>query len=332
MTPTDAQPQAQTRPERDEHAANEVEDTRSDLSGLTTIVVGASRGLGRGIATAVGEAGAPVIAVARTATAQFELAGGAGTIEAEIADAGDATVAGTLLDRYDPHAVILVAGAAPLMRPLPHHTWETFSVNWHTDVRMAFHWLREILLKPLRPGSRVVVVSSGAARAGSPLSGGYAGAKATQRFITAYAQDEARRAGLGITFTAVLPALTPLTDLGRPAVRAYAARSGQSEEEYLQKGGEPLTPEVAGTALVELLRADAATVAPRVPAHRRRDAEGPPPMNLRPPARPSVSDQRAATRQTWIPLVPRRSRKHPGVFEQLERFRVEGMRSSTAPG
>jgi len=148
------------------------------------------------------------------------------------------------------------------MRPLQHQTWETFSVNWHTDVKIAFHWLREALLKPLRPGSTVVVVSSGAAVAGSPLSGGYAGAKATQRFITAYAQDEATRAGLGITFTAVLPRITPLTGLGRPAVRAYAARNGQSEEEYLQQMGEPLTPEIAGAALVELVRADAATVAP----------------------------------------------------------------------
>jgi len=68
----------------------------------------------------------------------------------------------------------------------------------------------------------VVVVSSGAAVAGSPPSGGYAGAKATQRFMTGYAQDEANRAGLGITFTAVLPRITPLTDLGRPAIRAYA--------------------------------------------------------------------------------------------------------------
>jgi hypothetical protein len=101
--------------------------------------------------------------------------------------------------------------------------WETFSVNWHTDVKMTFHWPQEALLRPLPPGSRMVVVSSGAALAGSPLSGGYAGAKATQRFITGYAQDEADRAGLGITFTAVLPRLTPLTDLGRPAVAAYAA-------------------------------------------------------------------------------------------------------------
>jgi NAD(P)-dependent dehydrogenase (short-subunit alcohol dehydrogenase family) len=134
--------------------------------------------------------------------------------------------------------------------------------NWHTDVRIAFNWLREALLKPLRPGSRVVVISSGAALRASPLSGGYAGAKATQRFITAYAQDEANRADLGITFTTVLPRITPLTDLGRPAVQAYASRNGQSEQEYLQPMGEPLTPALAGTALVEPARTDVAYIAP----------------------------------------------------------------------
>jgi NAD(P)-dependent dehydrogenase (short-subunit alcohol dehydrogenase family) len=154
-----------------------------------------------------------------------------------------------------------VAGARPLPRPLQHHTWETFSANWNTDVRMTFHWLREALLKPLRPGSRVVVFSSGAALAGSPLSGGYAGAKATQRFITGYAQDEANRAGLGITFTALLPRITPLTDLGRPAVRAYAAREGQSEEEYVKQLGELVSPQAAGAAVVQLAQADTAGVA-----------------------------------------------------------------------
>jgi NAD(P)-dependent dehydrogenase (short-subunit alcohol dehydrogenase family) len=234
----------------------------SNLSGRTTIVVGASRGLGHGIANAFAATGAPVVAVSRTAAAFPEPANGSGTIQPEIADAGEATVAAGLLDRYDPEAIILVAGAAPHMRPLQQQTWETFSVNWHTDVRIAFHWLRDALLKPLRPGSRVVVVSSGAALNGSPLSGGYAGAKATQRFITAYAQDEAERAGLDITFTAVLPRITPLTDLGRPAVQAYAARAGQSEEEYLQPMGQLVTPAIAGTALVELVQSDPATVAP----------------------------------------------------------------------
>lgn len=232
-----------------------------DLTGRTTIVVGASRGLGRGIAIALAGAGAPVVAVART-PASFPEPPGAGSVRTEVADAGDPTVVGTLLDRHDPDAVVLVAGATPLIRPLQHQTWETFSVNWHTDVRIAFHWLREALLRPLRPGSRVVVISSGAALAGSPLSGGYAGAKATQRFITGYAQDEANRAGLGLSFTALLPRITPLTDLGRPAVEAYAARTGTSVEEYVRQFGEPLTPEVAGASVVELLRADVASVSP----------------------------------------------------------------------
>ena len=236
----------------------------SNLSGKTTIVVGASRGLGHGIAIAFADAGARVVAVSRTAATFPERANGSATIQLEVADAGDATVAASLLDRYAPEVIILVAGALPYMRPLQHQTWETFSVNWETDVRITFQWLREALLKPLRPGSRVVVISSGAAlnANGSPLSGGYAGAKATQRFITGYAQDEANRADLSITFTALMPRITPLTELGRPAVQAYAARSGQTDEAYLEQLGEVLTPERAGSALVELIRAAPASTAP----------------------------------------------------------------------
>ena len=227
----------------------------SDISDKTTIVVGASRGLGRGIATAFAEAGAaPVVAVSRSAAAFPEEV----TVTPEIADAGDAAVAAGVLERYDPEAVILVAGATPSIRPLQDQTWETFAVNWEADVRIAFHWLREALVKPLRPGSRVVVISSGAALAGSPLSGGYAGAKATQRFITEYARQESARAGLEITFSAVLPRITPLTDIGRPAVQAYAARAGQSEEDYIRQLGPLVTPESAGAALVELVQTDAA--------------------------------------------------------------------------
>ena len=45
---------------------SDLEGTMSDLSGKTTIVVGASRGLGRAIATAFAEAGAEVVAVSRS--------------------------------------------------------------------------------------------------------------------------------------------------------------------------------------------------------------------------------------------------------------------------
>ena len=53
-----------------------------------------------------------------------------------------------------------------------------------------------------------------------------------------------------------------MTELGRAAARAYAARSGQTEEEYLKPMGGLLTAEAAGAAVVELVRAEAGTVAP----------------------------------------------------------------------
>lgn len=226
------------------------------------MVVGASRGLGRGIATSFAAMGAPVVAVARTGSALAELAAEDPSIETEVGDATDATVASNLIERYRPQALILVAGAVPVMLPFQEQTWETFSTNWETDVRIAFTWLREALLKPLSPGSRVVVVSSGAAVKGSPASGGYAGAKATQRFIASYAAVESQRLGLGITVNAVLPKMTHFGEVGRSGIRAYAARGGQTEEAYTENLGDPLTPEIAGSALVDLVAADAMATSP----------------------------------------------------------------------
>jgi 3-oxoacyl-[acyl-carrier protein] reductase len=242
----------------------------TDINTTPAIVLGASRGLGRGIATALAQTGRPVIAVARSGAGLTELAHGAGDIRPEVADATDPSIAGRLLEKYEPEVIVLVAGATPHMQPLQEQTWETFSVNWETDVRIAFQWLRQALLTPLVPGSRFVVLSSGAALNpnGSPLSGGYAGAKATQRFISTYAQAESNRAGLGITFTTVLPHFAPLTGVGKPAVAAYAARAGLSVEEFLStRPFPPLTPEIAGDAIVELVQADAADVAPNYVLH-----------------------------------------------------------------
>jgi len=234
----------------------------NDLTGRTAVVVGASRGLGRGIARALAAAGAQVVAVARNGPALDDLAATSANIKAEVADAASEAAAWRLIDAHEPDILVLVAGASPVMLPLQHQTWETFSVNWDADVKMAFGWLREALLRPLRPGSTVVVVSSGAAVSGSPASGGYAGAKATQRFIADYARDEARRAGLGLTITAVLPRMTPAGAVGRSGIRAYAARDGLTEQEYLARLGDPLTAEAAGSAVAGLLRLDPAAVAP----------------------------------------------------------------------
>ena len=199
----------------------------NELAGMTALVTGASRGFGRGIATALGEAGAQVTGVARDRAALEALRAELGDSFTPVAaDAADPMVAGQLIDKYHPRVLVLNAGATPLPRPIQQHTWQTFSRNWDVDVAHAFHWTREALLAPLGPGSTVITLSSGAAVFGSPLSGGYAGAKAAIRWLTAYAADQSRRDALGIRFVSLLPQLTPATALGAVFAAAYAARPG----------------------------------------------------------------------------------------------------------
>jgi NAD(P)-dependent dehydrogenase (short-subunit alcohol dehydrogenase family) len=228
--------------------------TASNQTGSTALVTGASKGFGRAITSALHAEGATVVAVARhaelLATLRDELGG---TLTTVVADVTDPVVAGTLIEQYRPDTLVLNAGAPPLLRPLHQQTWETFSRNWDVDVRHAFHWIREALLLPLQPGSTVITMSSGAAVAGSPLSGGYAGAKSTIRFITGYAADESARAGLGIRFISMLPRLTPATDLGSMAVAAYARRDGIDVDDYLERFGPGLAREEVGKATVDLV-------------------------------------------------------------------------------
>jgi NAD(P)-dependent dehydrogenase (short-subunit alcohol dehydrogenase family) len=224
------------------------------VAGATALVTGASRGFGRGIATSLVAAGAQVVGVARDkdqlSRLREELGG---SFTGVTADAAAPETAGRLIDAYRPAILVLNAGAAPLPRPLHQHTWQTFSMNWDVDVQHAFRWVREALLRPLGPGGRVITVSSGAALRGSPLSGGYAGAKAAIRFLTAYAADESQRAGLGLTFRCVLPQLTPATALGSAAVDAYAARAGLSVGDYLRAAGPALTTGQVGAAVTSLV-------------------------------------------------------------------------------
>ena len=232
------------------------------LTGTTALVTGASRGFGRGIATALTRAGAQVVGVARDrgqlADLRAELGG---SFTAVSADAADPVVAGQLIDTSRPTVLVLNAGATPLPRPIHHHTWTTFSRNWEVDVQHVFHFTREALLAPLAPGSTVITLSSGAALRGSPLSGGYAGAKAAIRWLTGYAAEESERAGLGLRFVSLLPQLTPATDLGARYVAAYAARQGAPAAPSAGgaaapaaggPAGPPLTPDMAGQAIADV--------------------------------------------------------------------------------
>jgi NADP-dependent 3-hydroxy acid dehydrogenase YdfG len=162
-------------------------------------------------------------------------------------------VAARLIADHRPQTVVLNAGATPPVGSLREQTWETFSTNWNVDVRHVFNFTREVLTAPLDPGSVVVSLSSGAALLGSPLSGGYAGAKATIRLISSYAGLEAQRLGADIRFVSVLPQLTPATGLGKIYTEQYAAAAGMSEAQFLQgRFGGTLSAEQVGESIADL--------------------------------------------------------------------------------
>src|SRR5262249_30985898 len=80
------------------------------------------------------------------------------------------------------------------------------------------------------------------ADAADPTVAGYAGAKATIRWLTSYAAAESDRGGLGIRFVSVLPQLTPATAPGAAYVDAYAAREGMDTAAFLARSGPAVTP------------------------------------------------------------------------------------------
>jgi NAD(P)-dependent dehydrogenase (short-subunit alcohol dehydrogenase family) len=224
----------------------------NSIAGATALVTGASRGFGRGIATALSQAGAHVVGVARDHGALAEVRAELGESFTPVAaDATDPVLAGQLIDSWRPRILVLNAGATPLPRPIQQQTWQSFSRNWDTDVAHVFHWTREALLAPLPPGSTVITLSSGAALFGSPLSGGYAGAKAAIRWLTGYAAEESARQTLGIRFVSLLPQLTPATALGAVFAAAYSARPGAATP--TPPAGQALTPEQAGQAVTGLV-------------------------------------------------------------------------------
>jgi NAD(P)-dependent dehydrogenase (short-subunit alcohol dehydrogenase family) len=235
--------------------------TVRQLAGTTGVVTGASRGFGRAISIALVERGAHVVGVARNQRLLAELKEQLGdAFTPEVADVADPALATRLITDYRPQTVVLNAGATPPVGSLGEQTWETFSANWNVDVQHVFHFTQQALTAPLERGAVVVSLSSGAALAGSPMSGGYAGAKATIKLISSYGGIEARRLGVGIRFVSVLPQLTPTTDLGKIYTRQYAAMAGMSEAEFLEgRFGGTLSAEQVGESIADLAVDDSYT-------------------------------------------------------------------------
>jgi NAD(P)-dependent dehydrogenase (short-subunit alcohol dehydrogenase family) len=222
------------------------------LTGKSMVVIGGSRGVGRRIVEAGISNGARVLAVARQAAALRQLAQEVPGTEFLALDAADEGAPSKVFGAAVPDILVLSAGAFPPAAPLHEQSWQEFAVNWETDVKIAFHFCKAALSRPLQPGASVILISSGAALAGSPISGGYAGAKRTQMFIANYSQKESDRLGLGLQFSALAPRIMPDTGLGKHAVAGYARYLGITEAGFIQSMDTPPDSSDAAAAVIEL--------------------------------------------------------------------------------
>ena len=223
------------------------------LLGKRVVVLGGSRGVGREIVERASAEGARVLAVARVRLGLANLANEARGVDVLALDAASEAGPRKVFRKATPDLLVICGGATPPARPIPELTWAEFAVNWEVDTKMAFLFCREALRAPLAPGSVVVIISSGAGLGGSPISGGYAGAKRMQMFLAKYCQAESDRLELGIRFVALVPSrVMPETQLGRAAVNGYARYLGVPPEKFLENMGARQSPADVAQAVIDV--------------------------------------------------------------------------------
>src|ERR1700686_2544060 len=223
------------------------------LKDKNVVVTGGSRGLGLGLVEALVAHGARVTVVARDADALAAVQARLG-VATFSADVTDETAAHRILAEVRPDILALNAGAKPQMGRLDQISWADFTATWETDVKAGLYWLQGALNQPLKPGSRVLVVSSGAAENGSPMSGGYGGAKRMLWFMAKYANGISEKKRLGIRFQTIVPQQMVLgTGVGDAGANAYAHAMGMKPEEFVARFGAPMPPREFGDKVVSVL-------------------------------------------------------------------------------
>jgi NAD(P)-dependent dehydrogenase (short-subunit alcohol dehydrogenase family) len=186
----------------------------SSLAGRSVVIIGASSGIGKGIAERCIRSGAQVILAARRVTSLSDITKTAGGGIAMAVDLRDGESCGSLAqavaDGGSPiDLVVISAGVAPLAR-LEHTTAEDWQDALSTNL-IGIHRVIVVLLPHLAPAALVAVVSSEAVSAPRSHLGAYGASKAALEHTFAQWQEEHPH----LRFTTISLGATTPTEFGK---------------------------------------------------------------------------------------------------------------------
>jgi len=219
------------------------------LQGRVALVTGASRGIGRAAALAYAEAGAHVVALARTTGALEELddeiraVGGSATlVPADLADAGAIEKLGpALLQRWGKLDIMLAnAGILGPLAPLTHASPKEWAQVF--DINVSANWR---LLKSVESAlqasdaGRVILLSSGAAHKCMAYWGPYSISKAAVEAMARTYANETSTSPLRVMLVNPGPLRTRMRAQAMPGEDPQTLRTPEDLAPHLVKLASP---------------------------------------------------------------------------------------------